>query len=236
MRRRSRAGGKLSKARRRKTETLKRSNAPKAVAVPRSSEASRKTEVARLTRELHELLEQRVASSEILRIISGSPTDVQQVFDTIVASAVRLCGARMGAVYRFDGGLVHLVAHYAYSPEVLEVLHRTYPGPPGSDQASGRAILSRAIVQIEDTFSDPNYLSEAAHAGNWRSILAVPMLREGLPIGVIVSLAMNQARSPSPTSNWSRTSPPRPSSPSRTHGCSMNCVNCYSSRRQRPKF
>ena len=186
MRRRSRAGGKLSKARRRKTETLKRSNAPKAVAVPRSSEASRKTEVARLTRELHELLEQRVASSEILRIISGSPTDVQQVFDTIVASAVRLCGARMGAVYRFDGGLVHLVAHYAYSPEVLEVLHRTYPRAPGSDQASGRAILSRAIVQIEDTFSDPNYLSEAAHAGNWRSILAVPMLREGLPIGVIV--------------------------------------------------
>jgi len=92
----------------------------------------------------------------------------------------------MGAVYRFDGELLHLAAHHNYAPEVLEVLRRTHPRPPQSDQASGRAILSRAIVQIEDTLSDPNYLYEMAHAGNWRSILAVPMLREGLPIGVIV--------------------------------------------------
>lgn len=99
------------------------------------------------TRELHEALEQRTASSEILRIISGSPADVQRVFDTIVASAVRLCGERMGAVYRFDGELLHLVAHYNYSPEVLEVLHRTHPRSPQSDQASGRAILTRTIVQ-----------------------------------------------------------------------------------------
>ncbi|MGB9393080.1 MAG: GAF domain-containing protein, partial [Xanthobacteraceae bacterium] len=104
----------------------------------------------------------------------------------IVASAVRLCGARMGAVFRFDGELIHLVAHHNYSPEVLEVLHRTHPRPPQSDQASGRAILTRTIVQVEDTLSDPNYLHEMAHAGNWRSILAVPMLREGLPIGTIV--------------------------------------------------
>jgi two-component system, NtrC family, sensor kinase len=108
------------------------------------------------------------------------------VFDTIVASAVRLCGARMGAVFRFDGELVHLVAHYNYSPEVLEVLRRTHPRPPQSDQASGRSILSRTIVQIEDTHSDPNYLFEMAQAGNWRSILAAPMMRDGLPIGVIV--------------------------------------------------
>ncbi|MFZ0149058.1 MAG: GAF domain-containing protein, partial [Xanthobacteraceae bacterium] len=108
------------------------------------------------------------------------------MFDTIVASAVRLCGARMGAVFRFDGELVHLVAHHNYSPEVLAVLNRTHPRPPQSDQASGRAILTRTIVQVEDTLSDPNYLHEMAHAGNWRSILAVPMLREGLPIGAIV--------------------------------------------------
>ena len=208
MRRRSRAGGELSKARRRKTETLKRGDAPKAVAVPRSSEASRKTEVARLTRELHEALEQRVASSEILRIISGSPTDVQQVFDTIVASAVRLCGARMGAVYRFDGGLVHLVAHYAYSPEVLEVLHRTYPRPPGSDQASGRAILSRAIVQIEDTFPIPTTF----RGSTCRQLAEHPRGADAArgPTAWRDRLRSNEPGPfPSPRSNWSRTSPTR---------------------------
>jgi GAF domain-containing protein len=178
MRRRSRASSKLAKARSRKAETLK--------AVRHGSSSTSDTELARLTRELHEALEQRTASSEILAIISGAPADVQRVFDTIVASAVRLCGARMGAVFRFDGELVHLVAHHNYSSEVLEVLRRTHPRPPQSDQASGRAILSRTIVQIEDTLSDPNYLYEMAHAGNWRSILAVPMLRDGLPIGTIV--------------------------------------------------
>jgi hypothetical protein len=74
-----------------------------------------------------------------------------------IASAVRLCGARMGAVFRFDGKLVHLVAHHNYTPEVLEVLHRTHPRPPQLDQASGRAILTRTVAQIEDSFADPNY-------------------------------------------------------------------------------
>jgi GAF domain-containing protein len=180
MRRRSRASSRLAKGRIRKAKSLK------AVRYNRPSDSGQETELARLTRELHEALEQRTASSEILRIISGSPADVQRVFDTIVASAVRLCGARMGAVFRFDGELVHLVAHHNYSPEVLAVLNRTHPRPPQSDQASGRAILTRTIVQVEDTLSDPNYLHEMAHAGNWRSILAVPMLREGLPIGAIV--------------------------------------------------
>jgi GAF domain-containing protein len=186
MRRRSRAGGKPPRSGHRKAVRPKRHVGPKTVGRRSSSARAQDVELARLTRELHESLEQRTASSEILRIISGSPADVQRVFDTIVASAVRLCGARMGAVFRFDGELVHLVAHYNYSPEVLEVLRRTHPRPPQSDQASGRSILSRTIVQIEDTHSDPNYLFEMAQAGNWRSILAAPMMRDGLPIGVIV--------------------------------------------------
>ncbi|MFY9839643.1 MAG: GAF domain-containing protein [Xanthobacteraceae bacterium] len=183
MKRRSRAVGERGRSRRRKAATLKRRTAK---VRHRSSEASQGTEVGRLRRELQEALEQRRASSEVLSVISGSPADVQAVFDMIVASAVRLCGARMGAVFQFDGELIHLVAHHNYSPEVLEVLHRTHPRPPQSDQASGRAILTRTIVQVEDTLSDPNYLHEMAHAGNWRSILAVPMLREGMPIGAIV--------------------------------------------------
>ena len=192
MKRRSKAGGKVVKAGRRKAATPKRASSAKGAPGRPFLATGQETEVARLTRELHDALEQRTASSEILRVISASPGDVQPVFDTIVASAVRLCGARMGAVFRFDGELVHLVAHHNYSPEVLEVLHRTHPRVPQSDQASGRAILNRAIVQIEDTVSDPNYLYDMAHAGNWRSILAVPMLREGRPIGAIV-ITRNEA-------------------------------------------
>ncbi len=78
-----------------------------------------------------------------------------QFSTTIVANAVRLCNARMGAVYRFDRELVHLVAHHNYPTEVLEVLQRMHPRPPQPDQASGRAILTRAVVQIEDMLADP---------------------------------------------------------------------------------
>jgi C4-dicarboxylate-specific signal transduction histidine kinase len=69
---------------------------------------------------------------------------------------------------------------------VLETLNRTHPGPPQPDQASGRAILTRAVAQVEDTLADPTYHHELAHTGNWRSVLAVPMLRAGAPIGAIV--------------------------------------------------
>ena len=123
---------------------------PRRLAITLTPRATDKMKIALLSRELREAQEQQTASSDILRVISGSPTDVQPVFDTIVASAVRLCAARMGAVFRFDGELVHLVAHHNYTPEVLEVLHRTHPRPPLPDQASGRAILTRAVAQVED--------------------------------------------------------------------------------------
>jgi GAF domain-containing protein len=99
-------------------------------------------ELRQRTDDLTESLEQQTATTEVLSVISASPTDLQRVFDTIVASAVRLCAARMGAVFRFDGNLIHLVAHHNYTPEVLEVLHRTHPRAPQPDQVSGRAILT----------------------------------------------------------------------------------------------
>ena len=150
------------------------------------------TELEARNRELTETLEQQTATSDILSVISSSPTDVQPVFTTIVANSVRLCNARMGAVYRFDRELVHLVAHHNYPTEVLEVLQRMHPRPPQPDQASGRAILTRAVVQIEDMLADSQYRQEVAVAGGWRSILAVPMLREGVPIGAIV-ITRNEA-------------------------------------------
>jgi GAF domain-containing protein/CheY-like chemotaxis protein len=135
---------------------------------------------------LTEALEQQTATSEILRVIGQSQTNVQPVFDTIVANAVSLCGAHQGAVYQFDGELVHFVAHSNYAPEVLEVLGRMYPRLPQPDQVSGRAILSRAVAQIEDMLADPLYSRDLASTARWRSQLAVPMLHGSQPIGAIV--------------------------------------------------
>src|SRR5713101_554915 len=171
---------------RRKTKRRRAVKLPRRAATTPAPQTSDKKKIALLTRELSEALKQQTASSEILRVISGSHTDIQPVFDTIVAAAVSLCGARMGAVYRFDGELLHLVAHHNYPPKVLEVLQQMHPRPPQPDQASGRAILARAVAQIEDLLADPNYRHEVALAGDFRSIIAVPMLRDEAPIGTIV--------------------------------------------------
>src|SRR5215467_11165526 len=101
-------------------------------------------------RELTEALEQQTATSEILRVISSSPTDVQPVFDAIVQSAVRLCDGLHGVVDRFDGELIHFAAHYNYTPEALQMTLRMYPRQPDRKQAAGRAILTGDVVNIAD--------------------------------------------------------------------------------------
>jgi hypothetical protein len=103
--------------------------------------------------QVSEALEQQTATAEILRVISSSPTDVQPVFDTIVSSAVRLCDGLFGALYRFDGELLHLVAHYNYTPEALEAAHRVFPGRPSRGGGPGRAILDRAVAHIPTSSS-----------------------------------------------------------------------------------
>ncbi|HKC08733.1 MAG TPA: GAF domain-containing protein, partial [Methylomirabilota bacterium] len=136
---------------------------------------------------LSEALERQTATSEILRVISSSPTDVQPVFATIVRSAVQLSGARTGALYQFDGALLHLVAHHDQPPEALAALQRAYPMPPTRAQVSGRAVLDRAVSEIPDLLADAEYSRDMAVQTQWRSLLGVPMIRaDGTPIGVIV--------------------------------------------------
>ena len=137
-------------------------------------------------RDLTESLEQQTATSEILRVISSSPTDVQPVFDTIVRSAVSLCGGMFGTGHRFDGKLVQLTAHWNCTPEVLDALQRAFPMPPDRRMMSGRAILTRSVVHVEDLQADPDYVQQIGRAGGFRGVLAVPLLREGNPIGAIV--------------------------------------------------
>jgi GAF domain-containing protein len=186
MRRRSTAGGEPVKTRGHKTATLEGRNAPKAARFHKSFAAGEETEVAPLRRELNEALEQQAATSEVLRVIRSSPTDVQPVFDMIAESAARLCKAQFCFVYRFDGQLLHFVAHHSLTPEVLEINRRAYPAPPSRKSVAARAVLERSAVQIPDLEADPDYgLGAMAVVGGYRSAAAVPIMHQGLPIGSI---------------------------------------------------
>ena len=149
-------------------------------------------EVQARTRELTEALEYRTATSDVLNVISRSPTDVQPVFDMIAESAARLCEAQYCFVYRFDGQLLHFVAHHGLTAEVLEINQRAYPAPPGRTSVAARAVLERSVVQIPDVNADSDYaLGVMAAAGGYSSAVAVPILRHGLPIG---SIAVTRAQ------------------------------------------
>ena len=143
-------------------------------------------ENARLFNETKEALERQTATSEILRAISQSPTDVQPVFDTIVAAAMKLCRASSANFFTFDGELIHLAALVNATPEGAEAIRRLWPRPPGRDMAATRAILTCSAVAIPDVLEDAEFaVSASAVAGNFRSILAVPLVREGSPTGAI---------------------------------------------------
>jgi len=140
----------------------------------------------RLARALAETYEQQAATSEILRVISRSPDNAQPVFDTIALSAARLCGAEFCHVFRFDGKLLHFTAHHGLTPEIFEIGRRLYPMPPGRGTAAARSILSRQVEEIRDIRADPSYAHGAfAKAVNYRSIVAVPMVHDGVAIGAI---------------------------------------------------
>lgn len=143
-------------------------------------------EVEAKSTQLQDSLEYQAATAEVLKVISSSPADAQAVFDTIVRSAVLLCGAMYGSVVRFDGELLHLVAGYNYTPEVDRALRHAFPMQPNPRMMSGRVILSRDVVQVEDVLGDPDYPKDIWQAGGFRSMLAAPMLRNGHPIGAIV--------------------------------------------------
>jgi GAF domain-containing protein len=164
-----------------------------------------------LERALSEALGQQTATSEILRVMSGSPTDVQPVFDMIAESAAWLCEAQYCFVYRFEGQLLHFVAHHGLTAEVLEINRRAYPAPPSRKSVAARAVLERTVVQIPDVNTDPDYaLGAMAAAGGYRSAAAVPILRDGLAIG---SIAVTRARAgllPERQIELLRPSPTRP--------------------------
>src|SRR5262249_29864249 len=125
--------------------------------------------------------------SEILRVISSSPNDLQPVFDIIARSAAVLCGAEVGAVTRFDGKLIHMVAVYGSSRRGTDALRKAFPLPPGGKSVSSRVIRDGAVTHIPDVLTEPEYgIQDAAVASGFRAGLGVAMLRNGRALGAIV--------------------------------------------------
>src|SRR5262249_11797433 len=131
-------------------------------------------------------LQQQTATSDILRVIAGSPTDVQPVFDAIVANAAKVCEAEFGAVARFDDELLHLVAVHSVSPEEEAAFHRLFPRPPTRDFAMGRAFADAQPAHFDGSLTWRDYDHQAREGlPASRSFLAVPILRDDMPVGVV---------------------------------------------------
>jgi hypothetical protein len=119
--------------------------------------ASLTRENADLRRDLTQASHREAATSEILNLIASSPTDVQPTFEAIAASAAKLCEASDSGVFRFQAGLIHLVAHHDPSGTRADVIRQMFPMPPGRASVTARAILTRAVVNISDIAEDPEY-------------------------------------------------------------------------------
>ena len=137
-------------------------------------------------RELTEALEQQTATSDVLRVISSSPTDVQPVFDAIVQSATKLCDASFGSAHRFDGQVITIEARQNFTSEQIEISEQRFPTAATRGTAVGRAVLDSQVVHIEDIRRDPEYAFVSdQETFNYRTVLAVPLLKDGNPIGAL---------------------------------------------------
>jgi GAF domain-containing protein len=142
-------------------------------------------ELRQRTDDLSESLEQQTATSDVLKVISRSTFDLKAVLQTLIESAAKLCEADKAAITRQINGVFFFAETYGFSPAYLEFV-RDLPVKPERGFASGRALLEGKIVHIADVLADPNYTwAGAQRVGGFRTVLAVPMLREGVPIGVL---------------------------------------------------
>jgi GAF domain-containing protein/DNA-binding response OmpR family regulator len=144
---------------------------------------------AELEKRLEEALERQAATSEVLEVISRSPTQAQPVFETMVARAAQLCQAHFSAVARFDNGLLHLVALNNLSVAERKAFHSLFPRLPARNFVMGRAFTDGKPVQFEDVLAEFDYDSHTREVLQrtlkYRTFMAVPILKDGSPIGVI---------------------------------------------------
>ena len=173
------------KNRRPTTTKTKRPSAPKVRGRRKPSSTNADTKIALLKRERDEALEQQKATSEVLRIISASPGDLKPVFDAMLANAVRLCEAKFGTLFSYDGELMHRVASSGTPPTLVEFQRKRGPFRPDTSEMFGAMFRKKAVIHNADeqALTTPG---PAARYGGARSVVAVPMLKDNELIGAFI--------------------------------------------------
>ena len=142
-------------------------------------------ELRQRTGDLTESLQQQTATADVLKVISRSTFDLQIVLDTLVESAARLCGADMAGIARRKGAVLQFSASYGFDPKYRAYME-SHPLASGRGSVVGRVVVEGRTIQIPDVLDDPDYqMTEVAKLAGFRTILGVPLMREGVPIGVI---------------------------------------------------
>ena len=141
-------------------------------------------ELRQRTDDLSESLEQQTATAKVLDVISRSAFDLRGVFEAVIESSVRLCGAERGFIYRFDGEMFRMASSYNASPSLLEWIEQ-HPFHAGADSASARAALEHRTIHIPDVHTDPNYTYGSKHIESFHTVLAVPILKGDTLLGII---------------------------------------------------
>src|SRR6266498_4049782 len=164
-------------------KTFKKTKTKPPSPAAKRSKAKQDQSVQVLRRELADALEQQAATSKILRVIASSPTDVQPVLDAVAENATRVCGASDALIYRIDGDVLRLAAHFG----PLAWMNESMPCNRGS--VTGRAIVDRQTIHIHDLGAEPDTEFPVGKVlqqrFGQRTVLATPLLREGIPIGAI---------------------------------------------------
>jgi two-component system NtrC family sensor kinase len=200
MKRRSRAGGEASKARHRKALNPKRRDASKTAS---STTSIQNAEVARLTRELNEALEQQAATSEVLGVISAFSGELQRVFQSMLENATRLCDAKFGMVFRFDGDMFVLAAEVGTPPAFAEYSKRRGPFKPVQGSHLDRVMRTKEVSHTAD-YAAEGIVAPPVKLGGARSTVDVPMLRGNELIGAF-SIYRQEVRPPLQVFRVSRT-------------------------------
>ena len=190
MKRRSKVSGEPIIRRRSKTPKPARRSAPKVEIPSKPSPVAEEHETTRLARERDEALEQQTATSEVLRVISASPGELEPVFQAMLQRAVRICGAKFGNIYRWDGEALHLAASHNTPPAFAKARGSTPLRRPGPKTVVGRMVATKAVIHVADLAAEQAYIKDrvspavaAVELGGVRTILAVPMLNKSELIG-----------------------------------------------------